>query len=540
VSPNGTFIVYEVDQAGQSSLWLREVATGSSRLLIAPDDVLYWNPTISPDGQWLYFGRRRRDSPPAALYRMRLAGGTPQALGHIEDLSGGLAMSADGHRLAVIQNSRNRDESKVTVLDAGGGTRRTLATRPYSAAYWRVAWSPDGRTLAAVVGNAGSAGRRMHVVALGLEDGVERPVTRDGMAYLGELAWLSDGSGLLVVATETPPRTDQIWLVSYPDGSARKMTEDAGRFAGVSLTADSTSLVTRQVRARRHIWVAPATGTGSAIRVNAALATQLASGYIRLCWTPDDQLLYTSTASGTSQIWRARPDAIHPQQLTTDGENTDPVTTPDGRVIVFASVRGGLKHLWRMDADGGRARQITTGGGEMKPQITPDGRFVIYNSTTDSTIWRVPIEGGTSTRLASGFAREPAISPDGALIAYTFAYPEAPQQWKIAVMPADGGPPQKVFDRQRGPFQTFELSWTPDGQALTYAIAKGSAENIWAQPLAGGPPERLTNFTADYIYGFAWAPGGTRLAVVRGDYDSDILLLSLRREGGGPGPSRLP
>ena len=422
----------------------------------------------------------------------------------------------------------------MLVVDGNGSGERTLATRTYPDGYWQIAWSPDGRSLAAVAGNADSGGRNMNVVSLSLADGAERSITTQPMAFVGNLAWLVDGSGLLMVAADALPRENQIWYLSYPNGAAHKVTDDANRYRGLTLSADSAALVTGQHRSHRTIWVAPTNHAASprtrgSLAVETARAKQIASGYIRLCWTPDGQVVYTSVASGTAQIWRANSDGTNPQQVTTLGLNRDPSVSPDGRVIVFGSIRGAAQHLWRMDTNGVNARQLTNGNGETKPRITRDGQWVVYNSTTDWTLWKTPVTGGAPMQLTKTFAREPALSPDGSLIAYNFRDTHASPRWKIAVIPSGGGTPLKVFDRQRAEYQTFELNWTPDGRAITYEANQGGVSNIWSQPLAGGPPQRLTDFTTDYIYGFAWALDRRQIAVVRGAWESDVVVFSLRR-----------
>ena len=137
-------------------------------------------------------------------------------------------------------------------------TRKAAANEPSSAGrtrqrYWRLAWSPDGRTLAAVSGNADSSGEHMNVVALNVDDGSEKVITPHRMAFLGNLAWLSDGSGLLMVATDRLPRTDQIWYLSYPAGIARRLTNDVHFYSALSLHPNSTALVTSQSRRRRNV-----------------------------------------------------------------------------------------------------------------------------------------------------------------------------------------------------------------------------------------------------------------------------------------------
>ena len=290
-----------------------------------PGSVRYSQPAISPDGRSLYVIGLKRDAERSGLYKMPVTGGVPPSLiyEHV-DLQAGLALSPDGRRVALIRNSRTRDESVVLVVDANGGDEKTLATRKYSDGYWQIAWSPDGRSLAAAAGNADSGGRNMNVVSLNFDDGAERTITHQPMAFVGNLAWLADSSGLLMVATDALPRENQIWYLSYPNGVAHRITDDANRYRGLSLSADSTALVTGQHRSRRTIWVAPANDAASprtpgSLVVETARAREIASGYIRLRWTPDGQIVYGSLASGTTNLWRANSDGTNPRQLTTVG-----------------------------------------------------------------------------------------------------------------------------------------------------------------------------------------------------------------------------
>ncbi|MGB7437285.1 MAG: hypothetical protein WBR26_07280 [Candidatus Acidiferrum sp.] len=50
--------------------------------------------------------------------------------------------------------------------------------------------------------------------------------------------------------------------------------------------------------------------------------------------------------------------------------------------------------------------------------------------------------------------------------------------------------------------------------------------NVWLQPLQGGKPRQLTNFSSDRIYSFDWSPDGKQLVVARGNSSSDVVLIS--------------
>jgi Tol biopolymer transport system component len=70
------------------------------------------------------------------------------------------------------------------------------------------------------------------------------------------------------------------------------------------------------------------------------------------------------------------------------------------------------------------------------------------------------------------------------------------------------------------------LRWSPDGRAVQFLLTKGDITNIWEQPLAGGSPKQITNFTSGSIFDFNWFPDGKQLLMSRGEISSDVVLLS--------------
>jgi hypothetical protein len=63
------------------------------------------------------------------------------------------------------------------------------------------------------------------------------------------------------------------------------------------------------------------------------------------------------------------------------------------------------------------------------------------------------------------------------------------------------------------------------GQALAYIDTRQGVSNLWAQPLAGGPPEQITDFKSELIFEFAWSRDGKQLALARGTQTSDVVLI---------------
>ncbi len=100
-----------------------------------------------------------------------------------------------------------------------------------------------------------------------------------------------------------------------------------------------------------------------------------------------------------------------------------------------------------------------------QPAVSNDS--VVFVAEGD--LWRVGIDGGTAVRLTTNLAAEsnPAISPDGKLIAFTARY-EGPGE--VYVMPISGGAPTRLtFDGDNAQVQGF----TPGGSVL-YATQRYS------------------------------------------------------------------
>ena len=57
-------------------------------------------------------------------------------------------------------------------------------------------------------------------------------------------------------------------------------------------------------------------------------------------------------------------------------------------------------------------------------------------------------------------------------------------------------------------------------------MSEHGIDNLWLQPLDGSKGRQLTNFTSEEIgKTFHWSPDGSKLAVIRGHLDSDVVLI---------------
>src|SRR5215216_6191770 len=140
--------------------------------------------------------------------------------------------------------------------------------------------------------------------------------------------------------------------------------------------------------------------------------------------------------------------------------------------------------------------------------LSPDGRWVIYTAYTGAkpTLWKVSIDGGTAIQVTDNVATVATVSPDGRFIAYT--YPESPDPFappnRLAVIPFEGGPVIRTFEKPTSGTVSTITQWSADGKAILYSLNTTNVSNIWSQPVDGGPPKQITNFNDMLITGFAW------------------------------------
>ena len=149
-------------------------------------------------------------------------------------------------------------------------------------------------------------------------------------------------------------------------------------------------------------------------------------------------------------------------------------------------------------------------GLEMDPAISPDGKVVAYAADPDGRmrIFVRQVNGGGRavpiTEALAGYHRAPRWSPDGTQIAFQSG-------GTIYLVPALGGVPRPLIRPTSPSSWTAYPAWSPDGKQIAYV------ENsvVFVRPLAGGPPTRLA--ATDYPHSLAWSPDGLWIAFVSGN-----------------------
>ncbi|MFL6215128.1 MAG: protein kinase domain-containing protein [Blastocatellia bacterium] len=532
VSPDGKYAVHVMGSAGQPSLWLRHIPTGSDKEILPAIQGTLSGLTFSKDGSYIYYDQFTKDE--VILYRVPVLGGVAQKL--VSDIDTAVSFSPDGARMAYIRGLPIENQAALLIANTDGSGEQRLASFPIQLAYptlvssmmqtWGPAWSSDGETIVMGLRDSDPTNYNWNLIAVSIKDGSTRQLTSQRWSSVGQIAWLKDGKGLIVAAAEHPIYSPhQLWHISYPDGVVRKITNDLNNYVGASLTADGDSLITVQSEQLSNVWAASDGDWSRAARVT----SNNHDGVFGVAWTPDGRILYTSIATGRREIWTANADGSGQKQVTPDpGLEGRPVTTPDGRYIVFVSNSTGTSHIWRCDMNGGNLKQLTNGAGDSSPSCSPDSRWVYYSSMLTPPrrqVLKVPIDGGESVPLNDMTCSRPVVSPDGRQIAVTFIDEKAtPKRYRVALLSVASGEVTKVFDMPLPPQQV--MRWTADGQALTYLDTRAGVTNIWALPLDGSAAKPLTDFKSDLIFFYDWSRDGKKLAYAHGLVTDDAVLIT--------------
>jgi dipeptidyl aminopeptidase/acylaminoacyl peptidase len=218
----------------------------------------------------------------------------------------------------------------------------------------------------------------------------------------------------------------------------------------------------------------------------------------------------------TSDVYWLDLDHGVPERLTTGRalapfwEDAAPRPSPDGRTVAYTADG----HVWLVPTAGGPPRKLVEGGG---PRWIDHARLVISVERDDATRLAVvdverPWPQGLSEIDDLGDEEEPAVSPDGTKVAFTFHPRDDLNRSDIRVhnleMGVTSGLTRTTGMHDRSP------AWSPDSKTLVFVSERSG---FYELHLIGSDYEdrQLTHAGADHSE-LEWHPDGTRILAVRG------------------------
>ena len=348
-------------------------------------------------------------------------------------------------------------------------------------------------------------------------------------------------------------------------------------------------------------------GSGRAASAGSATATRAASSSMQIAANQSGVVparaprslkawwlggVAAAVIAGAAVVWWWRPfasnDTTQPidvtnmsvSRLTQSGNAMAVAMSPDGRYVIYALRDGELQSLW--------VRQVATRSDVqvLAPEManyqglsfSRDGNYVYFvrsdaGSGTMSSLYSMPVLGGTPRRLIVDIDTAVTFSPDGKRLAFVRGVPDAGKArlvvanadgsgedalWEVdadinsqGILPPDWSPDGasiamssglrgnstvtivNVGDKTVRPFYRHQGAigrprWTPDGTALLVPLDTLITDRaqIWHIAYPSGTARRFTNDLADYSrQHFDRTADGKMLAIVAESMVTDVAVL---------------
>jgi Tol biopolymer transport system component/tRNA A-37 threonylcarbamoyl transferase component Bud32 len=246
-----------------------------------------------------------------------------------------------------------------------------------------------------------------------------------------------------------------------------------------------------------------------------------------------DQVVARCLAKRPADRWQSAGEVLSTlETLTTPSGGTTPTSTQPARPIrrnvpivigvaagmVLLAATGAL--LLRNDHGPppltlGRTRQITNAAGlELDPALSPDGKLLAYAAgpLPRMHIYVRQIAGGRPVDVTTGLDgthRSPQWSRDGTQLLFVTTRQDTSF---VNIAPALGGPAQHLVRVVRpGGTGITSVAWSPDAESIAYATPGA----VMVQKADGGEPRSIV--AADDPHSLSWSPDGSWIAYVEGN-----------------------
>lgn len=548
ISPDGKWLAYVVS-GKQESVWVRQLATGSTVQVIPPSSTIYSSGALafSHDGNYLYCVAQPQGSP-RVLEQVPSLGGSLRTI--LSDIDSPIAFSPDGAQMAFVRASDKERTSWLMIANSDGSNARALATVHAPASFENIStggggpgWSLDGKHIAVGFLPDGFLSTAI-IETVDVAGGKQTPLSDSRWNEIRQMAWLPDGSGIFTEgwpADDSSSQTSQVWEIDFPSGIKRKVTNDLNYYSDTSMTSDGSKLVTIQTTYRSHLWLLPSDTSKLATAVPQELSpdSERDQGFMGVSWTAKNDLLYGYYTSGQVGLATMSASSAGTQDLNL-GLSAGPSACGATGFFVFMSKQG----LMRANDDGGNATRLTSppkGASDAFPACSPDGKTVFYNHSANgkTRLWRIGTDGQNARVLGDKSYATPAVSPDGERVA-VWNFADTPEL-QLVVLDANTGAVQDIYVIHQSlnisEGQTH-IAWSPDGRAIVYIVTDSVANisNLWEQlvPASDKPepvekpatPKEITNFTSMMIWSISFSLDGKQLVLARGLPSSDAVMLS--------------
>jgi Tol biopolymer transport system component/tRNA A-37 threonylcarbamoyl transferase component Bud32 len=537
ISPDGRFVAFLADKAGELDVWVSQLGTGR-----------YDNLTL--DG-----------SP------MRTPGNLLRSLG----------FNGDGSEI-WFSPTGNPAQHKI-LMPLTGGTSRPFLSRGRSTP----SWSPDNARLAFI--DAVAPGDPLYIadriganpVPINVPPEGKEPFVREGV-HTHNPVWSPDGEWIYVVHGTGPTGRMDVWRMKPTGASPEQLTH---QHADVNFLAPLTVRTLLYV-ARAEDWSGPWLW---ALDVESKVTRRVTMGlehYTSVSASRDGSRVVATVATPTAGLWRvplhnrriedrdvqpypvANERALAPRfagtslfylSLSTRGTgdglwhgqngqafevtkgadgvlSEPPAVSPDGSRVAVVVRQQGKRSLAVMSADGTNSRTLAASieiqgvAGQSAADWSPDGTRIVAGGrdAQGPGLFMIPVDGGLPARLVAKDAFNPVWSPKGDWIVYATGFGGAGGRSLLRGVRPDGTDVQlpDVEVRVGGAHR-----FLPNGMGLVY-LPSMETKDFWLLDFATNTTRQFTHFSdRGFLNTFDVTPDGQYLVFDRTRQNSDIVRIDL-------------
>jgi len=520
VSPDGKFVAFISERNGTFDIWLIQ-ANGNGLTNLTQGRIGDARAPLraigfSGDGLEVWSGgiQGRR------LMLWPLMGGAPRNF--LDEAAAEVAWSPDGKRL--VYHTFQAGDPTFVADQNGNNPHLIVQNEPGLHNHFQV-WSKDGRWIYFVRGRP--ATQEMDLWRVPPDGGAPEQLTHlnTDIAFPTPI----NEQTVLFVAHNKDGAGPWLWEFDEKTRTSDRVSSGVEEYTALAATADGRRLVASVVDPQVELWSIPI--TGRRVDEKYVEAFRLPTLRSRAPRFGGGSLFYLSSRDGADGLWRYRDGKVLEIWKGSEGALEAPAAvSPDGRNVAFALTRGGKQQMHVMTDDGTRLRPLSSDiDVRGTASWSPDGQWIAVAGSDGNGLglFKLPVDGGSPIRIATGPFLDPVWSPRGDLIVYS-----GPQVFTLAPLLAihpDGTvahlPEIKV---QR---EGERVRFLPDGTGLVYMLGTTMAEqDFWLLNLSTMNSRRLSWLSNSAVMrSFDITPDGRRIVFDRLTGDSDLLLIDLMR-----------
>jgi Tol biopolymer transport system component len=454
-----------------------------------------------------------------------LIGGEPHNF--LADRAAEVAWSTDGSRVAY--HTWEPGDPTFVADHNGTNPRQVVQNDPGLHNHFPI-WSKDGRWIYLVRGRP--ATREMDLWRISPDGGAPEQLThlKSDIAYPTPI----DERTILFVAHNENGAGPWLWSFDANSRTSQRVSSGLEQFTAVAATADGLHIAASVVNPQVNLWSVPIT-TG-VVEEKEVTAFPLPTTHARAPRFGGGSLFYLSSRDGADGLWSSRDGKALEIWKGSDGAlHSPPAVSANGNSVAFALSRNGKQLLHVIAADGTGLRPLSSDVDVRgTASWSPDGQWIVAagSDRNGAGLFKLPANGGTPVRIATGPFLDPVWSPRGDLIVYcgTQVFTLAPLQ---AVHP-DGTPvnlPEIKVQREGE-----RMRFLPDGSGLIYMLGSTLAgQDFWRLDLSTMASRRLTRLNSPAtMQTFDITPDTSHIVFDRLHENSEILLIDLAAKQARP------